>query len=62
MFTVLLYCNCYSNIVSVPLYFTFHEVPGYPSWYNIMYEDDDAIYTFELLTDWREGNLKVVVV
>ncbi|KAL5017913.1 hypothetical protein ScPMuIL_003635 [Solemya velum] len=36
------------------------QVPGYPSWYNIVYREDDAVYTYQLLQDWRKGDLQRV--
>lgn len=35
-------------------------VPGFPTWYNIKYENDDAIYAYNLLDDYRKGELKIV--
>jgi len=35
-------------------------VPGYPSWYNIKYSGDDAIYSYELQHDYKQGNLKII--
>lgn len=35
-------------------------VPGFPSWYNIKYENDEAIYAYNLLDDNRKGELKIV--
>ena len=36
-------------------------VPGYSEWYNIVYKEDPAVYTFKLLDDYRAGNLRLVV-
>ena len=36
-------------------------VPGYTSWYNIKYVDEQAIYTYQLRQDYMGGNLKIVV-
>ena len=35
-------------------------VTGFPTWYNIRYENDDAIYAYNLLDDYRKGQLKIV--
>lgn len=37
------------------------KVPGYPSWYNIVYDGDVAVYTYQLLEDWKKGTLKMTV-
>ncbi|XP_062577970.1 uncharacterized protein LOC134239822 [Saccostrea cucullata] len=37
------------------------QVPGYPSWYNIVYDGDVAVYTYQLLEDWKKGTLKINV-
>jgi hypothetical protein len=37
------------------------QVPGFPSWYNIKYEGDEAIYSYKLVDDYKEGNLTIVV-
>ncbi|WAR22590.1 hypothetical protein MAR_016564 [Mya arenaria] len=36
-------------------------VPGFPDWYNVFYANDAAIYSYKLLKDYQEGNLKIVV-
>ena len=36
------------------------QVPGFPDWYNITYENDDAVYSYRLVDDYREGNLEIV--
>ena len=35
-------------------------VPGHPSWYRILYDGDMAEYTYDLLEDYRQGNLQVL--
>ena len=37
------------------------QVPGFPSSYNIKYEGDEAIYSYKLVDDYKEGNLTIVV-
>uniref|UniRef100_A0A8W8L2R4 Uncharacterized protein n=1 Tax=Magallana gigas TaxID=29159 RepID=A0A8W8L2R4_MAGGI len=37
------------------------QVPGYPAWYNIVYDGDIAVYTYQLLEDLKNGNLKITV-
>lgn len=36
-------------------------VPGFPTWYNIVYEGSHVhIYSYELLDDWRDGCLRIL--
>lgn len=36
------------------------KVPGYPSWYNIVYsEASDTVYTYRLKDDWEAGDLVI---
>ena len=35
-------------------------VPGHSSWYRILYDGDTAEYTYDLLDDYRQGNLQVL--
>ncbi|WAR13431.1 hypothetical protein MAR_027611 [Mya arenaria] len=37
------------------------QVPGYPVWYNVKYVGDPAIYTYKLLEDYQQGDLKIIV-
>lgn len=37
------------------------QVPGYPDWYNICYEGDEAVHTYKLMEDYQEKNLEVIV-
>ena len=35
------------------------QVPGFPEWYNTVYDDEpDCVYTFQLLDDYNRGDLK----
>ena len=36
-------------------------VPGFPLWYNIKYEDDDAIYAYNIAEDYKSGDVKILV-
>lgn len=36
-------------------------VPGFPMWYNIQYEGDQAIYACNLHVDYLKGDLQIVV-
>lgn len=36
-------------------------VPGFPAWYNIQYENEESIYTYRLVDDYKDGNLEIVV-
>ncbi|WAQ99794.1 hypothetical protein MAR_024167 [Mya arenaria] len=35
-------------------------VPGYPTWYNIVYHGDEAVYTYKLIRDYEQGDLKLI--
>ena len=37
-------------------------VPGTRTWFNISYDEegDDEIHTFELLDDYRDGDLEIL--
>ena len=35
------------------------QVPGFPSWYNIVYDEGDTIYTFQLMEDYCNGDLEI---
>ena len=35
-------------------------VPGFPAWYNILYDGDEAIYSYKLQQDYRDGDLRIV--
>ena len=35
-------------------------VPGFPSWYNVKYDGDTAIYSYKLLEEYKNGDLKIV--
>ena len=37
------------------------QVPGFPAWYNVIYEDDDAVYSYRLIDDYKEGNIEIVI-
>ena len=37
------------------------QVPGYPDYYNIVYDRDIAVYVYKLLEDYKAGDLKVLV-
>lgn len=36
-------------------------VPGFPQWFNVIYEGDEAIYTFKLYDDYASGDLRIIV-
>ena len=36
------------------------QVPGFPQWFNITYDDDDAVYSYKLVEDYSEGNLEII--
>ena len=35
------------------------QVPGYPAWYNVVYDGDDSVYTYQLREDLDAGDLIV---
>ena len=36
------------------------QVPGFPSWFNVKYEEEEeAVYSFKLLDDYQNGDLKI---
>ena len=37
------------------LYNFIFQVPGFPLWFNVKYDEDDAIYTFKLQEDVERG-------
>jgi hypothetical protein len=37
------------------------QVPGFPTWFNIVYDNDDAVYTYQLLEDLAAGELEVIL-
>ena len=37
------------------------QVPGYPTWYNIIYDGDSDLYSYELLKDYAAGDLIILV-
>ncbi|KAK3091774.1 hypothetical protein FSP39_022550 [Pinctada imbricata] len=36
-------------------------VPGFPLWYNVKYEGDEAIYAYNLAEDYKSGDVRIVV-
>ncbi|KAK3092123.1 hypothetical protein FSP39_025387 [Pinctada imbricata] len=36
-------------------------VPGFPLWYNVKYEGDEAIYAYNLAEDYKSGDVQIVV-
>ena len=37
------------------------QVPGLCRWYNIKYDDDEAVYTYKLQDDLKNGDLDIIV-
>ena len=35
-------------------------MPGYPDWYNVVYDDDTSVYTYKLLDDYKNNDLKII--
>ncbi|XP_041369492.1 uncharacterized protein LOC121383482 [Gigantopelta aegis] len=40
--------------------YVINTVPGYPSWYNVTYRGDAAVYTYQLQECYADGSLKIV--
>ena len=36
------------------------QVPGYPAWYNVVYDNDDSVYSYQLRTDLEAGDLTIL--
>lgn len=36
-------------------------VPGYPEWFNISYSDDEAIYSYKLMEDYKAKDLEIII-
>ena len=36
-------------------------VPGFPNWYNTKYEEDEVIYAINLVEDYKNGELQLIV-
>jgi len=36
------------------------QVPGFSNWYNIVYEEGDTVYTFQLMEDYTNGDLEII--
>jgi len=36
------------------------QAPGFPAWFNVVYDGDDAVYTYKLVDDYKEDNLAIV--
>jgi len=36
------------------------QVPGFSNWCNIVYEEGDTVYTFQLMEDYTNGDLEIM--
>lgn len=36
-------------------------VSGFPDWYNVQYDNDEAIYVYNLIEDYKKGDLRIIV-
>ena len=36
-------------------------VPGFPEWYNVKYENDPAIYAYNLREDYQNGDVQIII-
>ena len=50
--------KCGDEFVKYPGY-VIGTVPGYPEWYNVKFEHDTAIYTYDLLKDYKDSCLEI---
>ncbi|KAK6168596.1 hypothetical protein SNE40_019795 [Patella caerulea] len=41
--------------------YVINVVPGFPQWYNVKFDNDDAIYSYNLHEDYKRGDLKLSV-
>ena len=39
----------------------FLQVPGYIQWYNVKFQNDRAICTYELQKDYRNGDVQILI-
>ena len=37
------------------------QVPGFLAWYNIVYDGDEAVYTYKLMQDYHQQTLEIIV-
>ena len=37
------------------------QVPGFPSWFNIKYEDDPKVYSLRLVDDYKDKTLTILI-
>ena len=38
----------------------FSQVPGYPAWYNVVYDNDESVYLYQLMTELDAGDLTIL--
>ena len=36
------------------------QVPGFPSWFNVIYENDESVYSYRLIDDYKDGNVEII--
>ena len=36
------------------------QVSGYTAWYNVVYDNDDSVYSYQLRTDLEAGDLTIL--
>ena len=36
------------------------QVPGYPAWFDVKYEEDEALYAVELVKDYQAGEAIII--
>ena len=36
------------------------QVPGYTAWYNVVYDNDESVYLYQLRTDLEVGDLNIL--
>ena len=37
------------------------KVPGYSAWFNMVYEGDQAVYSYQLMSDYSKGDVEICV-
>ena len=37
------------------------QVPGFPSWFNIKYNDDPKVYSLRLVDDYKDKSLSILI-
>jgi hypothetical protein len=54
------HCFLENNIKTWYKGFVISSVPGFRNFYNIIYENDENVYTYKLLEDYANGDLEII--